>query len=514
MTHAVSHYNSEAEAFAAHPEEGRETEPLPANTVEHTLYEIHTTQTQIAERLGVPVDSSEATQATDDYLVDAAEDAVVSPNKTKAEIEDALQDVVVETALELDHGVDLARTPGYKMVGDGFDEQLQEMADKFQESHATLPSGHEVGPFMQTALRSLEEYPVMQEPGSVEYVSQEGDTQSAPWHRQSEASRRTASSNASSVRTPAYGNIHTMGEQTGYAVDTIPTALPIKERATPNSEDQLTSRKWSDMDMDEKALYGNGIDKDSDSILFESLKPEAKQAVLAKRLFEIQSLSKDEVKISSSSERNRVRVERGELLVSSDLTHSTSVENLSSILEQGLLAGELLGESGNGRPKADRFPFNLDLGELPDGIENYSENYAALMKDTHRYGELSIVLDRSQDAIDFDNEVRPLPAPDDGHRLIFGGLPSTEIAAICVLPSQSRTEKSEHDAKEATRLTVDAVVRHGQYIPVLNQDGNLALTFDEFRVRRNEADFDTRSREVFVDDELDRITLPGNDLVF
>ncbi len=342
------------------------------------------------------------------------------------------------------------------------------------------------------------------------YVAAAGEIQ-APWLVNSEAARDVVSTGASQAGSPLEGNIHTMGYQEGYQVTEIPTALPIAQRSNRMPEDANTLRRWSDMSTDEKGMYTD-TSNNAESIPFNALKPEAKQTMLAHRLFEVNARSADQGEIASASERNRLRVESGAIMQPTDLAHATKPEHLSSILSTGLVAGELLGTGSDGSaPKADRYGFNLDLSTVPESAAD-PEQYVDTMGNISRQAGVVLIVDRSPQSTDYQNEVGSDKFKEGTHRLIFGGVPSTEVAALAIHPPVSESGEAAHNAKQDRLASINAVLEHGQYIPVIDEHGQLALSYDDFVNRRENHQYGDFVRQEYVDDEA--VTIPGGDFSF
>lgn len=330
----------------------------------------------------------------------------------------------------------------------------------------------------------------------------------AAWLDRSERARSLTGSEVNPIS--GKGNIATHGYQGGYQVTEIPIALPIASRDSLDQNDSDRLRKWSDMDESERELYGYDTRAET-SIAFDNLKPEVKQTLLANRSFEIQAKSNDAAEIAKASERNLTRVKTGTILRPTDVTHATRPENLLKILENGVLAGELLGEDA----ALDKFPYNLDVSSIPSNVDQYQVSYADVMSQAnfHAGGNIMLVLDRSETSTDFNNEViGTVGDRHENHRLIFGGVPSTEIAAICISPVDEHSinpAKALHDAHQTALQVIDQVLHRGQYIPVLDHKGNLVLTAEEFTQRRESGDYGNFTKEVFIDRAEQEIEIPA-----
>lgn len=139
--------------------------------VAKSIRDIEALEKSVIERTGVEPGSAEAVRETDSALVYIAEETIKSPQHGVEEKNDALDDVVIETALEIEQGIRAFDTPVATMEDDGFGSDLNEIVTRLHTSHATLPSGHEAAPLVMRAIDELTEHPIMSEPGEVEYVS-------------------------------------------------------------------------------------------------------------------------------------------------------------------------------------------------------------------------------------------------------------------------------------------------------------------------------------------------------
>lgn len=347
---------------------------------------------------------------------------------------------------------------------------------------------------------SLDQLPI-----SPEITQEVGEAalRQADWLRNSEASRRVRDMAGRTGVTAA-------GYQEGYEVNAVPDALPIGWREHRVGDDGDRMRPWGDMSEDERALYvdpSNAATLEGDAVPFDQLLPEVQQTLLARRLFDIHSKSQDPQEIQAATERNTKRVHDNEVFQPGDLAHTTTSDALPHILQTGLIARELLGEEKH-HGTAVNWPYNAHftrLETIPTGPIEKSD-YNKLLATTDRYAnDICLIVDRSSPGVtDIGREIDPTSTSMgiQGHTLVFGGVPSTEIAAICVLPPpetlKNANGQGEHTAQQAKLSAIDTVLAHGQYIAVFDHEGNLALTRQEFDQRRAAGDYGNFVAEPFV----------------
>lgn len=443
--------------FRASPETGEIANNL---VVERSVIAIDATQAEVTEGLGLEPGSPLAVAETDAALLYMAEQSQTAAGMEN-DVTDQFKTVVVEGAFERSGlKTSAGDNPIASLELGGFGVQLDDVVAELHASHATLPNHQEAARFVVDAIDALE-----REVAALE------DTHS--WHQRSEAARNVESglSNVGSKTGTSVGEI---GYQDSYNVSKIPIALPL-----PGYEAGLsTFRDWKDMSDDEKRMYGP-VNR-GETIAFDDLSPESKQTMLTNRIFEVESKSNNPDEMSLATQACLDRLNHQEVIRAGDYLHSSNARSLADILDKGLLAGEATGKKADGSlPRSDTFPYNLDLsGSAEMGIEPGSK--LDLAKTNRGYGDIVLVVDRSEGATDYGNEVA---APEKGHKLIFGGIPSTEIRSIHLQPPQMEDAKSLHDYTESRNETIHALVAHGQYIPVFDDRGELSLSSDEFEAR-------------------------------
>lgn len=157
---------SELESYGP---ETAESEVLPTGEqiVEKSLGDIHAIETQVVKELQLEPGSLEAAEATTQALAHIAESTLESPHATEAEKADVMDDVAIETAIEIEHDIDPSKTPVTILELDGYGEDVTAVVARLHETHATLPSSHEAAPLVMAAIEGHAEISNLD--GNVEY---------------------------------------------------------------------------------------------------------------------------------------------------------------------------------------------------------------------------------------------------------------------------------------------------------------------------------------------------------
>lgn len=271
-----------------------------------------------------------------------------------------------------------------------------------------------------------------------------------------------------------------------YAVEQLPTALPTGNRTEYIAEDNQVMKPVHDMSDDELALYvlPQSIPeiRERGNILFPELNQDARETILARRLFEVSVKSSDPTTKAHAEARNR-ELEHDPILQEGDYVHATRTpEILEQVLSDGLRCGEAV--TGNTRGQVN-YPFTVSYIEVGDRHTAH-ESVAERLDSFHTapYGAINLVLKRDPETTDYGREM-PLQS---AQRNIFGGTPSTEIKAI-VMRDQAAVQSYDQVADGAMiQSVIDKVVQHGMYIPVYRAStGDLILSsaqYDQLREQR------------------------------
>ena len=295
------------------------------------------------------------------------------------------------------------------------------------------------------------------------------------------------------------GAIESVGYQKGLIIKDIPMSLPIPSLSHDQQLDVITNEKpksFTELTIEVKRLVANLGDMSDEevqtlnSIPFTQLTPEYQEAILAYRLFETITLSRDKSKQQEASSRNEVVATTQNWLKPGDLVHATdSPISLRAILSSGAMAGETLGFKG----RADSYPYNLDTVTVTSAV-NSKETFDEKLKTLNngRFGGIAIVFGRGPSAL-HDGEEFPGGMSED-HRLVIGGLPSTEISTIII--RSAATAESLDTIKKI-------VVESGIYIPVVDSEGKLVLSYDDYQRIQEDNNID-RVRPEIVDGAFER----------
>ncbi len=222
------------------------------------------------------------------------------------------------------------------------------------------------------------------------------------------------------------------------------------------------------------------------AIPFNLLNQDTKRQIYAHQLFETvqQTRSKDH-KVAADG-RNRqatLQSDRPTVLVPGDFIHSTSPNALSSLLQDGNIAGE----SRKTESAEDRFPFNVDVSVVKEAQATPVETIRGLI--SAGYGRMSIVYDRESAWMRSSTVTM-----DSGslHGLTLGGVPSTEISAIVV------KRPTALEVIEASR----AIAENGFYIPLYDGSGQLLLSPQSYDDLRTSYNIDQTTISTVIDNSL------------
>lgn len=268
-------------------------------------------------------------------------------------------------------------------------------------------------------------------------------------------------------------NIGELGYQKAYTVDKVPIAIGL------SGPEGTVYQSVATMSAEDKRFHG--VDTEISQANFDGLDPQVKQALFTDRLQQIEAMSQSVDARVVATHKNIERVESGVALKAGDYIHGFVIDKLPSILNKGLVSGEGLGMPDGKSATFDRFPYNLDAYDAEAG-ELIKDATLDMRKTV--YGDAIAVIDRGPDAIDHGNE------PDSerpwAHRLIFGGVPATDIRGIHV-----RSEFRHGQAE-----VINDLVTEGFYIPVYDHQGELLLTYDDFVDRCQTGRLEPTTREI------------------
>lgn len=356
-------------------------------------------------------------------------------------------------------------------------------------------------------LRHMETAAALGEIGVHEAVVLVGDgTRAESWHIRSENSQRAVTASHIHPGQTLEGTIGADGHQHGYVVDSVPVAMPL-----PGSEDAPRHLAIGDMNPYERELFG--ISSDRPAVKFQNLNPDVKYSLLASRTYGIEATSRDANERSLAVQKNLERLSEGVVVKPGDYLHGLNINGLRKKLVTGITAGELGRDIAGQQPQLDRYPYNLDVWDATtiDAIGPNGE--LKTNKALQSYGDIIAVIDRSEGNTDVGNEVA-FEGEDkglqDGHKLIFGGVPATEVRALHMQANAEsnpamRRALDEHRQAQLQEVK-NTLLLEGFYIPLYDGEGNLALTPDEYAAMRQSGElFELGTAQV---DEEPRIEVP------
>lgn len=137
-----------------------------------SLDDIDAVEERVTAELGVERGTAEAVKLTDEALVDIANYELNTPDDfTAEERRDVVEDVIIESAIELAHGATADQTPLSVFDVRKHPGEISEIINTLNKTHSLLPSGQEAAPLVMKAIDELNDRPVMQEmPGTIEYI--------------------------------------------------------------------------------------------------------------------------------------------------------------------------------------------------------------------------------------------------------------------------------------------------------------------------------------------------------
>ena len=270
------------------------------------------------------------------------------------------------------------------------------------------------------------------------------------------------------------------GAVSGNLVSAVAVGLPLSNRSEVLPEDNSFIKRFDEMTEDEKreVLLPEAIQAgylNQASVPFNLLIPEARSTLLAHRLFTVIASSRSQEQMVRASERNLRLSQTDEPFRLGDQAHATSTtENLRSILLSGILCGETIGMSST----KDSYPYNVDTVEMSRAVmegATFAEKVGALKNGG--YGSIVLVINQT-DASGEEDRIS-IGGNSEDHRLVFGGVPSTDISSIILRNAEDNTRDS----------VLDAVVEHGVYIQVYDTEGSLLLSHDLFLRLREDGNY-------------------------
>lgn len=283
------------------------------------------------------------------------------------------------------------------------------------------------------------------------------------------------------------GSFYSKGARTGR----IPLSLPVRNQKQFIQNAVIFARQE---EMRETlGLYGvaheviNDAEANGWRVAIDKLPPELQQTLLVADLYEAITLSRDPSSKSQATVRNQV-VNSQSVWQPGSLHHFTERGNLAALLINGNLPGELVVD----RIKADSFPFNLDLVELSSAestIGSYAERLQKLA--SNDFGDVCIHFIRAGSDYRLGEEFEVEGSYNGQHRLMPGGLPSTQISAFTL----------KDDA--ALPAITEAILEASFYVPVFSKEGVLTFSYEDYQALRHDRNYDVVVPEL-VDTTFER----------
>lgn len=261
---------------------------------------------------------------------------------------------------------------------------------------------------------------------------------------------------------------------------TVAQLVANHKAAKTRSPDELT--KLEEMISDPKTLE-ELVNGERHVFPFSKLHGMWKEQVFRHYLRQSIELSRSEQAKQQADTRHRREV-KPRLEVSGIYLHGTAVDNIDAIFLNGNLPSTVLGAD----PGLDvkNFPFHSEFirfdktaesGSLREFIEN---SRLGIYGSSNRHGgtlgnagQIFLVYDRNNAAYEVGKDFAPEQGGWPNHRIMLGGMPSTEISGIIL-----------RDPSATFAKTMASVVDNGFYIPIYDFDMNLIWTpeqFDEYR---------------------------------
>ena len=145
--------------------------------VEKSLRDIQEIEEKVTDRLGLLPGSPEATDATNQALAAIAEDTLEQSDTSPVEKNDVLDDVAIRTAVEIEGGMPVERTPVAILELHGYGTSLDSEVARLAELHPVTSENHEVVPLVIQAIDELSKHPGMSsDTGGLEYIQHSEQT--------------------------------------------------------------------------------------------------------------------------------------------------------------------------------------------------------------------------------------------------------------------------------------------------------------------------------------------------
>lgn len=267
---------------------------------------------------------------------------------------------------------------------------------------------------------------------------------------------------------------------TSEGVMTVAQLVANHRAAKTRNPEELT--KLEEMVDDSKTLE-ELIDGERQVIPFSKLHGMWKEQIFRHYLRQSIELTRS-MDVKQQSDARHRREAKAKLEASGVYLHGTAIDNIDAILLNGNLPSTVLGADPGWDVK--NFPFHSEFirfdrtaesGTLREFIENSrlgiygsSQRHGGTLGDV---GQVFLVYDRNNTNYEVGKDCTPEQGGWPNHRIMLGGMPSTEISAIIL-----------RDPSATATKAMASIVENGFYIPLYDFDMNLIWTpqqFDEYR---------------------------------
>ncbi len=278
-----------------------------------------------------------------------------------------------------------------------------------------------------------------------------------------------------------------------YPIDTVPShdgAITVSELFRRHRQAARQNHHPTELEtMIGDKEYLKVLERDApDAIPFARFNPVTKERIFHQYLTTLIQRSRDEDIKRRADERNRTlafpRIGTGAWNV-----HGSAIDYLDSILLNGNLSGEVLPRGVDQK----NFPFHAEFirfertesdAPIPEMIARHerlavyggSSRHGGGMGDQ---GQIFYLYDRAHAEYEKDKDCEPPEGGWPGHRIVLGGVPSTEVTGI-ILRYPDAT----------LRRAMTAIVENGFYIPLYDFNGNLLFTPEQYDQHRKDWNLD------------------------
>lgn len=221
------------------------------------------------------------------------------------------------------------------------------------------------------------------------------------------------------------------------------------------------------------------LENDTPSVIpFARFKAATKERIFHRYLATVIQRSREEEIKHRADERNRslasARLETGVWNV-----HGSAIDYLDSILLNGNLSGEVLTRGVDQK----NFPFHAEFirferndGDAPLSEMITSHESLAIYGTSSRHGgmmgdqgQMFYLYDRAHADYEKGKDCEPAEGGWSGHRIVLGGVPSTEVTGIILRYPDATLQRA-----------MTAIVENGFYIPLYDFQGNLLFTPEQY----------------------------------